>query len=257
MLDWLFRKRDRPPVYSLLLDVPDRGLPQALAHQEASDDHDQYRNRIESDLYEQQWSESDRGFATFLKSGNGLLTFALPDCTGKVLLVFSSPVRAADYARVQASGKALHYFCSTPEEVVHVVREFRDFGGVTHIALNRCPRCETCSIISASSLTDAAKAITFWKIYKATERTRLELYWAYALSKARAGELLEARDVALQIVGHVTMEDSRSHVLLGKLAIVLRDRTLLREARRFLVLLKQEEALEDLRASAKAGRCSF
>jgi len=66
-----------------------------------------------------------------------------------------------------------------------------------------------------------------------------------------------ARDVALELVGHVTAEDPRVHLLLGKLAIRVRDKGLLREAKRFLVLLKQNGAVEELQDADRMKAVQF
>jgi hypothetical protein len=69
---------------------------------------------------------------------------------------------------------------------------------------------------------------------KARGLARVELYFAYALDLARNGLLEAARDVALETAGHVTLGHPNAHLLLGQVAVGLRDRTLLREAKAFL-----------------------
>jgi len=100
-------------------------------------------------------------------------------------------------------------------------------------------------------MNSAKNVIAMRNIFKATEIARCGLYWTYARLAARSGDFLLARDVALELVGHVTLEDPRSHLLLGKLAIQLRDKRLLREAKEFLVLLKQDWAIEELKNAEK------
>jgi hypothetical protein len=95
------------------------------------------------------------------------------------------------------------------------------------------------------------------KIAKATEIARCGLYWDYAQATARNGSLLCARDVALELVGHVTAEDPRSHLLLGKLGIKLRDKRLLREAKEFLAVIKQDWAIAELQAAEKTKVFEF
>lgn len=247
MWSWLSTQKDEFPSYSLLKAVPSRGLPQELAAREASADYAQWRGRIESELFAQRTNESDPGLATFLKSGNGLLQIRLPESDKGCLLVFSTPLRAADYARTAAPDRKFHLFCSSAEQVVLVVAEFREHAGIGHVALDRCPRCNIFTALGALSLDSAARVVQAWKISKATEIARCRLYFDYAQAAARAGQFLVARDVALELVGHVTAEDPRVHLLLGKLAVQLRDRPLLREAKQFLVLLKQNAAVEELK----------
>jgi len=51
---------------------------------------------------------------------------------------------------------------------------------------------------------------------------------------ARTGALDEAREIVLETVAHVSLEDPRAHLLLGQIAVAQQDRTLLREAKAFL-----------------------
>jgi hypothetical protein len=247
MFQRFFRtKRQRSPSYSLLRAVPSRGLPKELADREASSDHQGWRDQIERELVAQGCDEDEPSFFTFLKSGNGLLQMYLPQHEGGCLLAFSSPLRAADYANEAAPKQTFEYFCSSPKQVVFVVNEFRERASVRHIALDRCPRCEVFTTFGASNLDSAANVIQMRNIFKATEMARCGLYWEYARSAARSREFLCARDVALELVGHVTPEDPRSHLLLGKVAIKLEDRQLLHEAKEFLAALKQDWAIKEL-----------
>jgi hypothetical protein len=83
------------------------------------------------------------------------------------------------------------------------------------------------------------------------------LYFAYALRSARAGQLEVARDVALEAVGHVSLEDPRPHLLLGELAVALRDRTLLQEAQAFLRFFKHERWGQKLARAVQSGQALF
>jgi hypothetical protein len=94
-------------------------------------------------------------------------------------------------------------------------------------------------------------------IFKATEIARCRLYLEYARSAARAGQFVQARDVALELVGHVTPEEPRSHLLLGKLAIQLKDKRLQREAKEFLAALRQDWAIKELKNAEKATVFEF
>ena len=107
------------------------------------------------------------------------------------------------------------------------------------------------------SLKTPADLGVLWTIHKASEMARLELYVAHALRSARAGQLEAARDVALESVGHVSLEDPRPHLLLGRLAVVLRDRTLLEEARRFLAYFNHESSARKLALTVESGHALF
>ena len=257
---WRWRsstKKDDFPSYSLLKAVPCRGLPQKLADRENSAEYREGRDRIESDLFAHACDESMSGFATFLKAGDGLLQLQLPDFSGGCLLVFSTVLRAADYARVQAPEKKFEYFCSSPEQVVSVVAHFREHAAVSHVALDRCPRCNVFAALNAPALDSSTKVVHAWKISQATEIARCNLYLDYAQTAARAGQFLVARDVALELVGHVTVEDPRVHLLLGKLAIALGDKSLLQQAQSFLTFLRQTAAVEELQDAKKRKRAQF
>ena len=257
MWKWLAAKEKGLPSYTALQQVPCRGLPRQLREREDSEDFSVWRKRIETELLGEQTSGDRPGFATFLKAGNGLLQLRIPELEGGCLLVFSTPVRAADYARIQMADQKFEYFCSRPEQVVPVVREFREHAGVSHVALDRCPRCDIFCSLAAASLDTPEKVVQAWKIGIATEIARCRLYFDYAQAAARAGQFVEARDVALELVGHVTMEDPRTHLLLGKLAIQLHDKTLLREARDFLDFLRAADVLEQLKAASREGELRF
>lgn len=258
MFQWFFRTRRQSSLsYSLLRAVPSRGLPKELADKEASSDHQGRRDQIERDLVAQGCDEDKPSFLTFLKSGNGLLQMFLPQQEGGCLLAFSSPLRAADYASVAAPEKTFEYFCSSPKQAVLVINEFREHAGVRHIALDRCPRCEVFTTLSAANFDSAATVIQMRNIFKATEMARCGLYWEYARTAARGRQFLCARDVALELVGHVTPEDPRSHLLLGKLAIQLKDRQLLREAKEFLAVLKQDRAIKELETAERTRAFEF
>jgi hypothetical protein len=103
----------------------------------------------------------------------------------------------------------------------------------------------------------AADAVALWAISKASERARLDLHVDYTIESARRGRFETARDVALETVGHVSVEDPRPHLLLGQLAIALGDRRLLAEARTFLQALKFDDWLQHLDGLAQAGVSGF
>jgi len=176
---------------------------------------------------------------------------------GRCLLVFSSQLRAADYARIQMPGEKFERCCSTPAQAVMVIQQCCEDTNTSDVALDRCPRCDVLTALSVANLDTADKLIHAWKLLKAVDIARCDLYWNYARIAAREDNLVVARDVALQLVGHVTAEDPRTHLLLGKLAIRLRDQQLLREARSFLDLLKQPAVQEELKTAEKTSDWQF
>jgi hypothetical protein len=130
-------------------------------------------------------------------------------------------------------------------------------AGVKRFTLDRCPRCEIFTVIGSGSVKTADDLLTLWAISKAMELTRADLYFAFALDSAHSGQLEVARSVALETIGHVTLEDPRPHLLLGQLGVVLRDRRLVEEARAFLRFLKFDEWEQKLDDVARSGSPDF
>jgi hypothetical protein len=181
----------------------------------------------------------------------------MPDGGRQCLPVFSTPFRGADYKQVLLSaGPPVQYLAST---AAHLFRMLRDVekAGIEAVTLDRCPRCSTFTVTISGSLKTPGDVLVLWAIHKATEMARLELYFAYALRSARAGQLEVARDVALEAVGHVSLEDPRPHLLLGELAVALRDRTLLQEAQTFLRFFKHERWGQKLARAVQSGQALF
>jgi hypothetical protein len=113
------------------------------------------------------------------------------------------------------------------------------------------------TVTGIRSLETPADLLVLWAIHKATEAARLELYLAYALRSAKAGHVEAARDVALEAVGHVNLEDPRPHLLLGELAVALGDRRLLQDAQRFLRFFEHEPWEQKLAVAVKSGEALF
>ena len=130
-------------------------------------------------------------------------------------------------------------------------------SGVEAFTLDRCPRCETVTVIGSNSAKTADDLLTLWAIFKATELARADLYFAFAVDSARAGKLEVARSVAFETIGHVTVEDPRPHLLLGQLGVGLKDRRLVDEAKAFLRFLEFDEWERKLDHVARSGSLDF
>ena len=261
MLDWLTGKKRAPelPEYSVLRAAPTRRLPPPLATAEESERYATDRQRIENELFEPGHSPiSEPLFIELLGSKpNGLVTITLPDDGGPCLPLFSTPLRAADYVRTLLhSGPSVRYLSSSPLELVRMLRDV-ETAGIEALVLDRCPRCPSFTAISTASLKTPEDLISVWRIVKATELARVNLYHTFALEAARAGQIETARDVAFETVGHVTLEDPRPHLLLGQIAVRLRDRKLLRQAKAFLAFLKAERWEQMLDQAAESGSTDF
>lgn len=262
MLNWLKRRKsaDALPEYSSVRAAPSRPLPDDLAGREGSGEHLAMREAIRRSLLEPpRRPPTDRPlFVTLLTVKHaGVLTIPLPPEGAHCLPIFSSPVRAGDYVRtLLRRGPPVRYLTSSPAQLVGLLEDLRRTG-IEDVTLDRCPRCESFAVAGSVSVTTAEKAIDWWSIFKAGELARLELYLAYAWAAARAGRLEIARDVALETVAHVSIEDPRAHLLLGQIAVARRDRTLLREARSFLRFLKLGSWERKLDEAIRSGAPDF
>lgn len=262
MLEWLIdrKKRRELPEYSYLRAVPSRALPFDLAQEESGENFGSRRMGIEEDLRRRhQDLQADTPHFTTLvdPGGQGVVTIPMPDGDSQCLPVFSTPFRAADYREaLLVANPSVQYRVSTAGQLSAWLRDVEK-AGIDRVTLDRCPRCSIFTVTGIRSLNTPADLLVLWAIHKATELARLELYLASALKSARKGECETARDVALEVVGHVSLEDPRPHLLLGELAVMLRDRTLLHEARTFLRFLKHESWEQKLALMAESRQALF
>ncbi len=250
------RRRGEFPGYSRLRLIPTRGLPPDLVEQEAGDSFSTRRDALERELLEPpRRPPDDKPLFTELLAvkENGLVTITLPDSGAKCLPVFSTPFRAADYVRtLLPSGPSVQYLSSSPAQLFGMLRDLAR-AGIETFALDRCPRCSIFAATGFKPTSDVGDLLAVWSISKATELARADLYFAYALASARAGNHELARDVALETVGHVALEDPRPHLLLGQLAVRLEDRGLLREAKAFLRFFELDQWESKLERVAGCG----
>jgi hypothetical protein len=248
------------PEYAAVRRTPNRGLPSELAEREAGETFVAQREALEHALGgPPRRPQADSPlFVALLAAGQaGVVTMTLPESGSPCLPIFSTPFRAADYIRVLlASGPAVKYLSSSPRELVAMLRDLRAMG-IEQFALDRCPRCSIFTAIGSASITTADDAINCWTISKATELARLDLYLSHALGAARAGELDAAREVVLETVAHVSLEDPRAHLLLGQIAVALQDRTMLREARAFLQFFQLNSWQRRLDEAVRSGSPDF
>lgn len=248
------------PEYSALRKTPTRGLPFDLKEQESSQKHRDRRDEIARWLGEPP-RRPDVDSPLFVEivdiKQQGLLTIENPEDGSRCLPVFSSPFRAADYARTLLdSSTSVNYLSSSPRELVRMLQDLREVA-VEKFVVDRCPRCNLFCAIHNVSITTAEKAIECWSIIQATELARLDLYLIHAQTSARTGELFASRDVLLETAAHVSFEDPRVHVLLGQVALALHDRELLREAKAFLQFLKLNTWERKLDEVVKSGTPNF
>ena len=117
--------------------------------------------------------------------------------------------------------------------------------------------CAVFTMVHTRSVKTVDDLVTLWAISKSGELARLELYVQYATTLARNGELIAAKDVALETVGHVSVEDPRVHLLLGELGVALRDARLTQEAIGWLRLLKLDQWEHKLHEVVASGSATF
>jgi len=262
MLEWLIGKKKRKqelPIYSELKSLSTRGLPPELADKEASEFFTSQRAARQHELLEPtRRPAKDEPLFTELVRGKdrALVTINLPD-NRACLPIFSNPLRAGDYIQTLLSAEStIQYLCSSPLELIEMLRDL-EAAGVEAFTLDRCPRCESVTVIGSNSAKTADDLLTLWAIFKATELARTDLYFAFAVDSARAGKLEVARSVAFETIGHVTIEDPRPHLLLGQLGVGLKDRRLVDEAKAFLRFLAFDEWERKLDHIARSGSLDF
>lgn len=262
MLDWLTGKRKRKqfPEYSALRSTPTRGLPRDLTEAEDSESYATSQENLRCELRKPPFRPLDDQplFMEFLEAnGTGVVYITLPDDGGRCLPVFSTPLRAFDYVRTLLStGPAVRYLHSSPLQLATMLHDIEAIG-IKTLALDRCPRCSIFTHVGTSSLKTSDDLIGIWAIFKGTQLARGNLYFSYALGAAREGRIEIARDVALETVGHVDLEDPRPHLLLGQLAVKLRDQELLHDAREFLRFLKLDRWERKLDQVVQSGSPDF
>lgn len=258
MFDWLIgAKRKEIPEYSLLRLVPSRPLPSKLAEDEDGDAFKARCDEIEEQLMQPHRRPPDDKalFTTLGNASAGLLTITVNE--RQVLPVFSTPFRAADYRQNLAGlGRSLTYLLSSPQQIVGMFRDI-EATPIESYCLDRCPRCNIFSACSTKSTNSVRDLLMVWGIHKSTERARADLYFQYALDVARSGSLEIARDVALETIGHVSAQDPRPHLLLGQIAVRLKERRLLREAMAFLRFFQMGSWEQKLDEAARLGSTNF
>ena len=220
---------------------------------EDSPEHPRLRDQFESDLLSlSNRPANDKPLLTTLLSGpSGVFTVTLPD-SEPCLLTFSTPFRAAAYARIHGGSLSLKYLSSTPEEFARLMDDLRLNSSVESVTLDVCPYCLTFPAIRIDCLVTPDRVVELWAIHKSGELAREFLYFAQANDVYARGDLELAKATILEAVQHVTAESPRLHLLLGKVALSLGDRDLFREVQAFLEYLQANDFLQDLLAEERS-----
>jgi hypothetical protein len=195
----------------------------------------------------------DKPLLTSLLAGpSGVFTLTLPDA-GPCMLTFSTPLRAGEYARLRGGRVRLSYLSSTPQEFFHMLGDLRSRANIQRLAVDVCPHCISLNAIEIASIRTSANIVEIWAVHKSGELARERVYFANAQEAARRGDFPEAREVTLEAMQHVSLDSARLHLLLGKIALSLKEKETFREALAFLEFLKAKEATRELLAAEATG----
>lgn len=250
--------RREVPVYTALLETPSRTLPAALKEREASDTFVKYRDAWQQKLLGgTRPTDSQPAFASLVRPPSGVVTMTIPPEETPVALVFSSPLRAMDYRDAVGLPAGEVQLLALP--LPGLVKMLRDLEpvGITRLAFDRCPRCAIGLLVDGAGISNVEKAWEMRCIHKATEVAREQLYFSYALDAARAGHLDEAREIALEAAGHVTLEDPNLHLLIGQIGVATGDSALATEAVQLLRMLGAGAHEAKLVSVISAARADF
>jgi hypothetical protein len=256
MFEWLFRKPAHAglPSYKVLEQTRRGEARCGFADLENSPEIDRLRTEFESELLNlpRRPDEDQPLLTTFLRGASGFFTITLPDSI-PCLLSFSSPIRAAAYARIHARRQRLRYLTLSAQEFAQLLGDLRHGGTIQDFAVDVCPHCLTFPALQIKEVVTPVDILELWAICKSGELARESLYFKHAKEAAERGTLQEAKETVFQAIQHVTMESARLHLLLGKTAISLREKEILREARTFLEFLHDNQALRELLAAEQSG----
>jgi hypothetical protein len=239
-LNWS-QKIGPTPQYTRFSDVVELELPPQVETWEASED---FANSCESIARSLIASGKRRGtdhtfFISALLPGNrGIASVQTREgAMRRCAVFFSSATRLADYAQLLLSGIELAEVRFTAGEFVESMRTLES-GGIQQFTLDRCPRCWNFAVASTGSVRTADDAIAHWSFVKAVEYARADFYFQLAEQMLAAGDYLGVRNLALQAVLHVTLEDPRFHLMLVEVGQRMNDQTLIDEARLTLKQMK-------------------
>lgn len=135
--------------------------------------------------------------------------------------------------------------------------DLRRCGTLQSFALDVCPDCMTFPALDTKSVVTPADVLKIWAIHKSGELARESLYFARAKVAAGRGDLQEAKETVLEAIQHVTMESARLHLLLGKIALSLKEKEMFREAEAFLEFLGAKQSLRELLAAEESGDIQY
>ncbi|HET7107613.1 MAG TPA: hypothetical protein VFI38_12450, partial [Candidatus Acidoferrum sp.] len=219
------RSRSGLPYYTVLEQTRPGKARRDFSDLENSPEIDRLRAEFESELLTlpRLPAEDDPLLTSLLVAPSGFFTVTLPNST-PCLLIFSTPLRAAEYARIHAGALQLKFLSSTPKQFVQMLGDLRSGGNIQNFALDVCPHCMTFPVFSTNSIMTSEQVVKIWAIHKSGELARESVYFARAQAAARRGDFQDAKEVALEAIQHVTSDSARLHLLLGKIALSLKEK---------------------------------
>jgi hypothetical protein len=248
------------PLYTQLKKISSRGLPPDLVRMEKSPEH-----MTRQDAFELQLSSSSLlpkpdapALTIFVIGGSNLLTIPVPDDNDVACIpLFSERWRAVDYARTRfADRDDVSFAIMSAQGFVSTLRDVEKAGHFV-FTIDCCPRCAEFIRYDTTLADEADYLIRMIAVHKATELARRHLYYQYALAKVRVGHLAMAREVLLETVGHVTMADPDTHLLLGQIGVAMNDDELVSEAHEHLRFFGSGAWDRKLEAVELTGRADF
>lgn len=232
-LNWS-QKIGPTPNYTRFSDVVEKELPLQVETWEASEDFANTCESIARALIaagKRKGADNPLFVSALLPKNQGIASVQTRDgAMRRCAVFFSSATRLADYAQLLLGGIALAEVRFTAEEFVESMRTLEG-GGIQQFTLDRCPRCWNFAVGSTRSIQTVDDAIAHWSFVKAVEYARADFYFQLAERMLASGDCKGARDLALQAVLHVTLEDPRFHLLLVEVGQRIDDKTLIDEAR--------------------------
>lgn len=248
------------PLYTQLRTISSRELPADLQKMENTAAHRAREERFEEELAASSLlpKPDAPALTIFVTSGSGLVTQPVGgSSSAQCIHVFSERWRAVDYARTcLADRHDLSFAVLSAEGLVSMLRDLEKTGGFA-FTIDCCPRCESFTPYDSTLADSADYLLEMIGVQKAGEMARRLLYYQYALREARLGHFPTARDVLLESVGHVTMSDPDTHLLLGQLGIAMEDNDLVREAHEYLRFFGSGAWDRKLDAVEYKGRADF
>lgn len=225
------------PLYTQIRNIPRRGVPFDLEKLEKSAEHMTRQDAFEMELASSLLlpKPDDPALTIFVSGGANLLTVPVPgEDDVSCVPLFSERWRAVDYARTRFAGRAdVAFAVMSVAGFVSTLRDVEKVGRF-EFTIDCCPRCDEFIRYETSLAEESGDLIRMIGVHKANELARRHLYYHYALKKALMGHHAMAREVLLETVGHVTMADPDTHLLLGQLGVAMNDDELVREAHEHL-----------------------